>query len=70
MVAAARGALDRAITRTRPDLARQDVTARERELAQAAELPADDVREAMTASPSASSFVRMVRTLERIRRSL
>ncbi|MCC7169345.1 MAG: hypothetical protein IT459_02755, partial [Planctomycetes bacterium] len=70
MVAAARGALDRSITRTRPDLARQDVTARERELAQAAELPADDVREAMTASPSASSFVRMVRTLERIRRSL
>lgn len=70
MVASARSALDRSITRTRPDLAHRDVTTREHELAQAAELGTDDVREATTASPSAATFVRMVRTLERIRRSL
>lgn len=70
MVAEARAALDRSIARRRPDLAMRDVAAREVELARAAELSADDVREATTAPPSSSSFVRMVRTLERIRRSL
>jgi len=70
LVGSARAALMRTLAQRRPELAQRDARKREQELASVAGLSFDEVHDAIHSAPTSNHFVRMVKNLDRIRRSL